>query len=769
MTSTATVDVVSDRRRRLLPWAAAALFYVLLTIVQTWPLVIRLPDVLASDLGDPVLNTWIIWWNAHAVPLTERWWNAPMFWPAPGAITFSETLLGLAPLTTPIQWIGGSAVTAYNLVFLLTFALSAIAAHALIFGLTARHDAAVLGALIYAFNPFRVAHFPQVQLLACFWMPIGLLALHRYLGDGRRRWLWIFGAAWLMQALTNLYYLLFFPVLIVLWITWFLPSRRSLKPIVEVVLAWMAASLPLIPLLWTFRRVHGLFGFHRNFLEITGFSADVTALLDCSPLLKFWRLQWFHTGEGDLFPGSIAPLLVLLLIVTWFRAPRLYARVPRACLTLLLASIAFVAVAFSAILIGPWAVRIGHLTLVTVGTFTKPLSMAILLFFIALAFEPRIGAAWRRGSPELFYVLAALTMYLLALGPEPRFMGVVFMYRSPYGWLMRLPGYDSIRVPARFAMLGVLCLAVAAALAFSRLTANRQRFVQLGMATVLVGGVLIDSWLGEMPLPTLPARSPRLESLSTQSAVLELPLGDPGDDLQALYRSMYHRRPLVNGYSGFFPRHFDVLRAGLDARDPRMFDAVTVWGPVAVAVRTDGDPGGTWLRQIADRPDAVPLGEERGRRVFLLQASPRPPDADHLRPLDVRSAWSSVHNDQIAFALDGNPETRWESGPQRGVETVTIDLGASRTVEALSMTIGEHVNDFPRALLIESSNDERTWTTAWEGTTAAVAFLGAAQHPREVPLTFVLPHPRARWLRLRQLGNDPVYYWSIFELRIFGS
>ena len=118
--------------RRAAVWVLAAAFYTTLTIVQTWPLVTRLADVLPHDLGDPGLNAWIIWWNAQAVPLTERWWNAPIFFPSSGTLAFSETLLGLLPITAPIQWFGGSPITAYNVAFLLTFPLSALAAHALV-------------------------------------------------------------------------------------------------------------------------------------------------------------------------------------------------------------------------------------------------------------------------------------------------------------------------------------------------------------------------------------------------------------------------------------------------------------------------------------------------------------------------------------------------------------------------------------------------------------------------------------------------------------
>ena len=98
--------------RRVAPWLAAAFCYAGLAVALTWPLAAHLSTVLPHDLGDPVLNTWILWWNAHTVPASARWWNAPMFWPAQGAFAFSEHLLGISVFGTPIQWMGGSAVTA---------------------------------------------------------------------------------------------------------------------------------------------------------------------------------------------------------------------------------------------------------------------------------------------------------------------------------------------------------------------------------------------------------------------------------------------------------------------------------------------------------------------------------------------------------------------------------------------------------------------------------------------------------------------------------
>ena len=101
------------------------LIYCLVTIAITFPLITALATALPNDPGDPALNTWILWWNAHAVPYTARWWNAPAFYPGAGALAFSENLLGLSLISTPLQWLGAGPQLAYNVVLLLTFPLCA--------------------------------------------------------------------------------------------------------------------------------------------------------------------------------------------------------------------------------------------------------------------------------------------------------------------------------------------------------------------------------------------------------------------------------------------------------------------------------------------------------------------------------------------------------------------------------------------------------------------------------------------------------------------
>ncbi|MEN3338908.1 MAG: hypothetical protein V7647_2584, partial [Acidobacteriota bacterium] len=200
---------------------AATALYFALTIVLTWPLALHPGSLVPHDPGDPLLNVWIMSWNARVLPLTSAWWNAAQFFPAQGATAFSEHLLGLSVLTTPVILLTGNPLLAYNVAFLASFLFSALSAYALTFSIARRHDAALVAGLAFGFAPYRMSQLAHVQVLSAYWMPLALAGLHRYFDDGRGRWLVLFAGAWLLQALTCGYYFFYLSVLIGLWLLWF--------------------------------------------------------------------------------------------------------------------------------------------------------------------------------------------------------------------------------------------------------------------------------------------------------------------------------------------------------------------------------------------------------------------------------------------------------------------------------------------------------------------------------------------------------------------
>ena len=96
------------------PFACWFVVYSAMAVAVTFPLVLRLSSTVAGDLVDPLLITSLLWWNAHVVPLTERWWNGFAFFPTPGMMAFSDHLLGESIIATPLQWLGCSPATAYS-------------------------------------------------------------------------------------------------------------------------------------------------------------------------------------------------------------------------------------------------------------------------------------------------------------------------------------------------------------------------------------------------------------------------------------------------------------------------------------------------------------------------------------------------------------------------------------------------------------------------------------------------------------------------------
>jgi len=72
-----------------------------------------------------------------------------------------------------------------------------------------------------------------------------------------------------------------------------------------------------------------------------------------------------------------------------------------------------------------------------------------------------------------------------------------------------------------------------------------------------------------MEAPKLPPIYRHLESVAGEGALLELPLPPPErfqDNAVYVYRSAMHRRPIVNGYSGFVPETYRMTYELLQTR-----------------------------------------------------------------------------------------------------------------------------------------------------------------------------------------------------------
>ena len=148
-------------------------------------------------------------------------------------MAFSEHLLGLSWITTPVIWLSGNPLLGYNAAFFLSFPLCALSAY-------------FLTVLDRAAPRLRVRRRPRVRLCA---VPHGAVRARpgavRLLDAARARGApSIFrGSAeaagwccsrprWFMQALACGYYLFYLSVLVGLWLLWFPAGRERWRALV---------------------------------------------------------------------------------------------------------------------------------------------------------------------------------------------------------------------------------------------------------------------------------------------------------------------------------------------------------------------------------------------------------------------------------------------------------------------------------------------------------------------------------------------------------
>ena len=750
--------------RKTPPLVLAALGYAALTLAYTWPLPRHIWHGVAHDPGDPILNAWILWWSTKAVPITTAWWNAPMFFPAIGTFAFSEHLLGEAPIAWPIIAVTGNPLFGYNVALLASYVFCGLGAYFLAFTLTKRHDASFVAGVAYAFAPYRLAQLPHIQVLWACWAPVCLAALHRYDRDPRWKWAALAAAAWLMQSLCNGYFMFFLSVLVALWFLCFALGRWPIAKLATAALCFVAAAILISPVIYGYKHIlTDTYGFSRGLGPAQEYGADIGSLLHATDESLLWG--WVHAvrkPEGELFPGPTLVVLSLFAVL----AARPFAATATITRTQIRLRRTFAALAIVLaiatvvpILYGSWHLTIAGVRLVSIARADKPLTLFMFAAIGWMATQPMMVAAVRRRAPLPFYALAAFAMWVFALGPDPEFFGHRALYQAPYGWLMRLPGFDGLRVPARFWMMALVCLSALAALAVNRLRGRARRYV----AIAAVVGLALDGWPKEFAVRAEPDRRP---TPAGAIARLDLPMTDDQDAL-ALYQQTFDAVPLYNGFSGYGAPHQYAMRELLFAYDNRILQAMTARGPLGVVIDHESDPDGKYRRYVSQYPGAR-LQETHPRwSSYVLPGNGGGdllPD-EQGSPLKIAGMVAFPSQPHAPRAIDGSLKTRWSGGVQRSAADFTIEIADPGAVRQLVIDLGEFYTDFPVRLRIDVSADGTQWDTVYLGDTALHAFYAAVRHPKQVPVVYPIGRDHVRFIRLTQMGWGN-HDWSIPEVRV---
>ncbi len=164
-----------------------------------------------------------------------------------------------------------------------------------------------------------------------------------------------------------------------------------------------------------------------------------------------------------------------------------------------------------------------------------------------------IAGAWPPlTSTRVALIVAGLVAFDGSLGLHGVLYPVLYRVAFPF---------QSIRVPARFGMLVTLTLVALSAYGvsrvLSRVTSSIARASCIGAFTALL---MVDGWPRYDSLPMWDGPPTIYQSLPGSAVLFEFPVHPQPDrfeeNLPYMYFSMWHWRPMVNGYSGFNPREY---------------------------------------------------------------------------------------------------------------------------------------------------------------------------------------------------------------------
>ena len=531
---------------RSLKHLLALLLYSGLTLIMTWPAVSRLKVAILGDHIDSYLNTWIIAWGIHKITAGElrSLFEANIFFPYPNTLAYSEHLLGIALLGVPVQLGFGQSVVTFNVLVLASFVLTAMAMYFLVWHLTRNGLAAFISGLLFAFFPWRIGHIPHLQLLSAQWLPLTFLFLHRFIKT--RSFRDLFGAAsfFILQFYSCGYYGLFlaFFVGVFMLLAWWENGSDRLRLLGKFAVFFLFSLTLILPGYLPYLKLRRDFGFTRPLEEAVFFSADVLTFLSTPLENRLWgkTLQPFWKPEGDLFMGLAAFLLTLMglwavtrrrksleqpspIPSSKFGAVRVLSRVVWG------AALFFFLLIIYLITVGGLSIPVGGLMLRAEGLKNPILILMILLtlgLLLDRPFRERLISLLPRAFSldSRFYCWLLVLSFLLTLGPIIRFNGREITY-GPYLLLYQwAPGFDGLRVPARFIVMLHLAVSVLSgfglAWLFNRIRATALR-VLLGTAIALLVLVEYASFPVNMPsVPTGRDFPPVYTWLSRQPGIL---------------------------------------------------------------------------------------------------------------------------------------------------------------------------------------------------------------------------------------------------------
>jgi len=509
----ADVESKSNKDRYpLLTLLLCIALYTLLAFTTTWPLILqaesRLPIGTEESRTVSLFNAWTLWWNADRLGhFGVGYWDSPIFFPTANTFALSEP----QPITmavAPVIWLSGSRVLAYNVYLWFSLVMNGLLTQWLLRFLGVHLSIAIGAGIAMVLLPVVHWQIGVIQLVPLWGILWTWLALAKIFDPSTcptsyRSIAWRgseLGLSLVATLFASVHHALFLSLLLV-GAGWVLFSKSiNFRTLGSLGLAVTIAALLTAPVVIHVRSITKQFDFSR-------------------PAETVEQLSLKIEDYGRAFGCSLLPLHRTERNATWQPSP---------------------------------------------GVFK------LALAFVGIAAGIRLSSSrhW-----TYFIALTGLLSFALSLGTHLNLLGW-----EPWPFLCNfVPGFSQVRSAFRFAYFFQIASVLLAAqgvdallswvlVRFNRSPNERVASVCVATLTILMGVIAVgDPWPPKLALAVAPDVELNrdwvsyLEQAPGNVAVLCLPMagGNHVRDFEITTEWMmlgtYHGKPLVNGYSGFFP------------------------------------------------------------------------------------------------------------------------------------------------------------------------------------------------------------------------
>lgn len=529
---------------------AVLLFFAGITVRITWPLATHV-STHTADIGvdDPLLYArllrhFLAWLSGQHGNL----FDADYFWPFPKVLATTDASLGILYCALPFLPFTRDLLTLVNLGVLLTFVLTGHATYLVARELSKSRTAALFAGSAFAFCLFRLHQLDHLNILQMQWMGYALFGMLRQF-EKPTRWgtagtalaFFLHGSAGTNVAL----YSTFFFAAVAVWMLVTVDKAARKTFAVHLGVAVGVAVIALLPIYLPYLQVQAAHTLQWPEWHVDVYGGRAEQLFAAPPYNKvhgpemaknLFRESYLFLGWSVLLAGGVGVLLLRLRVANQQK--------PYPIKSWVIAAVDTGAAVFAI----QFALR------------DRRVAVVLILFVLGRELVRRVRKKPFDPLASFGLMLAGLALFYLFAGQGPHIQSHGQQIgEGMWRWLAHIPGFGSVRTPARFFFVVSLAAALVAAMGIAEVQGFfKRKWPGHALAALAVWAVLYEMNVSPLPLRAMNRienASPAYKWIAEQpgkGAVLELPFFDPWERYR-MYHTTVFDRPTVAGEAGWRP------------------------------------------------------------------------------------------------------------------------------------------------------------------------------------------------------------------------